>query len=597
MNSYRSRLIYPLTIIILIVLVSLGVILAYLFKEFYYERMNDRVTKETEVVSIFLDEINLSDSIVLQEKIDELANSLALRITVIDTVGQVMADSAADPGTMGNHLQRPEISDALHSGAGHEIRYSETLNSELIYYAIPYTQQGEILAFVRLGMPIDEFRQMYHNIWIILVFSFFFAFLIILFFAFKITNQLASPIEDARKVANQLAEGNYSARTYEAKTRETGELNQSINVLAGNLERITKTYESQKERLETVIENMGSGLILIDEKGDITLVNRSCKDIFQENTDQWLNKLYYKVIKHKEVIKLIQEILLKENRLRRHVSIDMEVERRHIDVHGAPIIGTDDELKGIVLVFLDITELKKLEQGRKDFVANVSHELKTPVTSIKGFTETLLDGAMNDEALRKQFLTIISVESERLESLINDLFELSRIEGAKFVLDWQLVDLEVLTKEVFLLLAEKAEMKKISLESKVKGKSLIHGDPHRLKQVLINIINNGINYTPEGGEVSVRIIEQVETVVLKVKDTGIGIRKKEIPRLFERFYRVDPARSRNSGGTGLGLAIVKHLVEAHKGKISVESEIGKGSLFQIVFFKDIPEDISNMKEK
>jgi two-component system phosphate regulon sensor histidine kinase PhoR len=256
-----------------------------------------------------------------------------------------------------------------------------------------------------------------------------------------------------------------------------------------------------------------------------------------------------------------------------------------VDVHGAPIIGIDEKLKGIVLVFHDITELKKLEQARKDFVANVSHELRTPVTSLKGFTETLLDGAMEDENLRKRFLTIIANESERLEGLIVDLLELSKIEGAKFQLNWQHVTLESVVDEVFLILKNKAEAKKMELEKKVIGSTYIEGDPHRIKQILINLVNNAIVYSPEEGRINIRVKEQTETVILEVEDTGIGINKKEIPRVFERFYRVDRARSRNSGGTGLGLAIVKHLAEAHHAKISVESEVGRGTNFKLMFYK------------
>ncbi|MBU9710632.1 two-component system histidine kinase PnpS [Evansella tamaricis] len=595
MYSYRTRLIFPLALIILLVLSSLGAILGPLFKEFYFERMNDRVAKETAAVALFLDSVDISDTETVQWKIQEVAERLNIRITVVGLEGDVIAETHADPKTMENHLYRPEIMDAMEIGSGQEIRFSNTVNAELLYYAIPYIKDGETLGFLRLGMPIEELNNVYQNIWIIIFVGFFLAFIIIVVFATKLTNQLILPIEDARKVANELAKGNFSARTYEGNDTETGQLNQSLNVLAENLDRITQTYEVQKERLETLIENMGSGLILINSKGDITLVNRSCKDIFQEDTEDWLNKLYYQVIKHKEVIKLIQEILLTEMRKRRHLTLPIKIEIRHFDVHGAPIIGNDHQLKGIVLVFHDITELKKLEQTRKDFVANVSHELKTPVTSLKGFTETLLAGAMDDEELRKRFLTIIAKESERLEGLIHDLLELSKIEGEQFQLQWQTANLGEIVDEVLMMLEEKAELKKVSLKMKVTGDVEIEGDPHRLKQVIINLVNNGIMYTPSGGEVTVRLREQAETIVLEIQDTGIGISKKEIPRLFERFYRVDRARSRNSGGTGLGLAIVKHLAEAHKAKMTVESEVGKGTTFRLVFSKKRMEEKDQME--
>lgn len=571
----------------LIVLASLGAILGPLFKDFYFERMYDRVEKEAEAVAFLIEEDDYSDIQSVKQKLNSISQRLDIRITLIDLNGVVLVETHADPLTMENHLERPEVLQAIDHGRGQEIRYSSTINAELLYYAIPLIDQGEPAAFLRVGLPIDQLNQVYQNIWTIIFVSFFIAFIIIVMVVTKLTNQLISPIEDARLVANQLAKGNFSVRTYEGTNMETGELNRSLNVLAENLGEITKTYEVQKERLETLIENMGSGLILVNAKGDISLVNRSCKAIFQEDTDQWLTKLYYKVIKHKEIIKLIQEILLTEERRRRQFSLPIQIEIRHFDVYGAPILGNDDQLKGVVLVFHDITELKKLEQARKDFVANVSHELKTPVTSLKGFTETLLEGAMEDPELREKFISIIAKESERLESLIHDLLELSKIEGSQFILNMDEVNLETLIEDVFLMLGEKAALKNITFHKKFIGNGTIYADSQRMKQILINLINNAVMYTPEQGEVTVRVREQTETVILEVQDTGIGISKKEIPRIFERFYRVDRARSRNSGGTGLGLAIVKHLIEAHKAKMSVESEVGKGTTFRISFYKQL----------
>ncbi|MCE7793376.1 ATP-binding protein [Salipaludibacillus sp. CUR1] len=586
MNSYRFRLIFPLSLIILVVLGALGAVLGPFFKEFYHDRMYDRVEKEAALISYHLQEVTVSDQAYLQEIIGEMSDRLDVRITVITYDGEVIGESHEDPALMDNHLNRPEIQSAISGETGREVRYSQTVEEDLLYFASPLELDDEIEGFLRLGLEMDELNSVYQNIWTLIFVSFFIAFLVILMLTTKLTNQMVRPVEDARRVANELAKGNFSARTFEGADLETGELNRSINVLAENLDQVTKTYEIQQERLETLIENMGSGLILINSKGDITLVNRSCKEIFDEDTDNWKNQLYYKAIKHKQIIKFIQEIFLTEKRTRTQLKLSIGIYRRHVDVHGAPIIGTDEKLKGIVVVFHDITELKKLEQARKDFVANVSHELKTPVTSLKGFTETLLDGAMEDDQLRRRFLTIISKESSRLEGLINDLLELSRIEGSKFQLNWEQVNIEALADEVFLILDEKASAKKMKLDKKISGSSTIEGDPHRLKQILINLINNAIVYTPEEGTITVRVKEQAETVLVEVEDTGIGINKKEVPRIFERFYRVDRARSRNSGGTGLGLAIVKHLAEAHHAKVTVESEPGKGTVFRLMFYKE-----------
>ncbi|WP_416151471.1 two-component system histidine kinase PnpS [Salipaludibacillus sp. HK11] len=597
MSSYRFRLIFPLSLIVLLVLASLGAILGPFFKEFYLERMSDRIEKESAAVVYHLQDINLNDEEFLQNTIVELADRLDVRITIIAGNGEVLAESTTDPKELDNHINRSEIQSVIHgeNENGRETRYSATVGKELLYFAIPLENEEGDGGFLRLGLEMEELNSIYQNIWTLLFVSFFIAFLIILILASKLTNQMVKPIEDARRVATELAKGNFNARTFEGANLETGELNRSINVLAENLEQITQTYENQQERLETLIENMGSGLILINTKGDITLVNRKCNDIFEEDTEEWKNKLYYKVIKHKKIIKFIQELFLTEKPTRKQLKLDVGIHFRHFDVHGAPIIGYDEKLKGIVIVFLNITELKKLEQARKDFVANVSHELKTPVTSLKGFTETLLDGAMDDEKLRKQFLTIIANESERLEGLIYDLLELSKIEGAHFQLDWQNISLDSIVDEVFFMLNDKAKVKNMKLSKKVVGSTNIVGDPHRIKQIIINLINNAIAYTPEDGSITVRIKEQNEAVLFEVEDTGIGMSKKEIPRVFERFYRVDRARSRNSGGTGLGLAIVKHLAEAHHAKLSVDSIVGKGTTFRLMFYKQ-QREAGNDKE-
>jgi two-component system phosphate regulon sensor histidine kinase PhoR len=292
------------------------------------------------------------------------------------------------------------------------------------------------------------------------------------------------------------------------------------------------------------------------------------------------------VIDYEEINQLIAEVFRTEQKVSKQLLVPLFIERRYFVVYGVPIIGMNNVWKGVLLVFHDITELKKLEQMRKDFVANVSHELKTPVTSIKGFTETLLDGAMNNQETLEAFLSIILKESDRLQSLILDLLELSKIEQQGFQLSIQKLDLRLLLEEVITIINGKAVEKDMRLKFFCKlEKVFIEGDADRLKQVFINLIGNAINYTPREGEVTVILLDNGENVRIHVKDSGVGIEKEEIPRIFERFYRVDRARSRNSGGTGLGLAIVKHLVEAHQGTISVRSELGKGSEFIIELHK------------
>ena len=407
----------------------------------------------------------------------------------------------------------------------------------------------------------------------------------------RITTRYTKPIKAATEVAIELAHGNYRARTKVNRLDDTGMLGYSINMLAENLQELTKTREIQQDRLSALIENMGAGLILIDSRGFINLVNKGYIDIFQIDPNEYLHKQYYEVIEYEEISQLIAEVFRTEQKVRKHLHLSMKIERKYFMVYGVPIIGVNNVWKGVLLVFHDISELKKLEQMRKDFVANVSHELKTPVTSIKGFSETLLDGAMNNKETLQSFLSIILKETDRLESLIHDLLELSKIEQQGFQLNVQQLELNTLLQDVIELLDGKAKAKNIQLELYCKLEQiLIMGDIDRLKQVLINIISNAISYTPAGGAVRMILLDLGQKVRIHVKDTGVGISKEDIPRIFERFYRVDRARSRNSGGTGLGLAIVKHLIEAHHGYISVKSKLGEGSEFIIELPKEMLMD-------
>jgi two-component system phosphate regulon sensor histidine kinase PhoR len=589
MYKLRFKLIFAILLITLLVMTGLGIVIGQIYQAFYISNLTDRIEKEADLAAYVVGQEGISGETAQQFAL-EISDKLDARVTIILLDGTVIGESATDPALMENHRARPEIIAIEKGERGPEIRYSNTVQDELLYYAVKIVDpNGSNVGYLRLGISTQKLADMDQVIWGILATSFTIAFIIIVSITYRVANEMIRPIESVTVVANELAEGNFKARTQEGKRDEIGQLTRSINVLAYNLEQLTKRHQAQKERMETLIENMGSGLILINKKGDISLINGTCQTIFQENTDLWLNQLYHDVIKHKEVIRIVQSIFISEENQRKQIHFPVNLEVRHFEVYGAPVMSNSGKLKGIVLVLHDITDLKKLEQVRTDFVANVSHELKTPVTSIKGFTETLLDGAMNSEPLREKFLHIIAKESERLQALIEELLELSRIEQSYFKLNWSTTNLEHILKEVDELLREKALAKKIDLDLVIDGDTTLEGDAARIKQIAINLINNAIMYTPAGGSVMIFLKGRDDRVELDVIDTGVGISETELPRIFERFYRVDRARSRNSGGTGLGLAIVKHLVEAHSAKISVTSQIGEGTTFSVEFNKERQE--------
>ncbi|MGX6443009.1 two-component system histidine kinase PnpS [Neobacillus sp. K501] len=584
MTNLRTRLLLALITLIITILVGLGILLGQLFKSYYLDTYNERLKKEIDLLSYYIEQnggvfsINRNDVL-------EISQMLNVRLAITDTKGMIIYDSGLTNNSNLTELKE-NINDVIKKKTKSKTKLIERDDYDLHYSWKTIEKAGEPEGYLFIITKTSELKMAYGQIWWILSISLGIALISFIYLGIRITSRYTKPIEAATSVAIELAKGNYRARTESDDIHETTMLSSSINVLAQNLEEMSKAQEMQSDRLTALIENMGAGLLLIDSHGFVNLINMGYTDIFQVNSKDFLYKLYYEVIEQEEVCQLIAQVFRTEQKVSRQLRIPLGIERRYFVVYGIPIIGTNNVWKGVLLVFHDITEIKKLEQMRKDFVANVSHELKTPVTSIKGFSETLLDGAMNNHETLEAFLSIIYKESDRLQSLIQDLLDFSKIEHQEFRLQIQRFDLFSLLTEVMTLLEKKAGAKDIRLELECdREELLIEGDIDRLKQVFINLISNAILYTPPSGQVRVSLHEFDQKIRIHVKDSGVGIEKKEIPRIFERFYRVDRARSRDSGGTGLGLAIVKHLVEAHHGNITVRSKVGEGSEFIIELHK------------
>lgn len=413
-------------------------------------------------------------------------------------------------------------------------------------------------------------------------------FLIFLVMLSYFYNKYIKPVDTVSKTMDKLLQGNYHARVNQAMIGTIGEVSNKINALARNLSELTISEQIQAEQLSTIIENSESGLVLIDEKGYIHVVNRKFISMFGRKPHDYIGHLYYDVLENEQIHHTVQETFLHEKHVKHLFSIDKNGEKVYLEIVGAPIFNERNLLKGAVLVIYDITEFKNIEVMRKDFVANVSHELKTPITSIRGFSETLLDGAADDVQARQQFLKIIFDESKRIQLLIDDLLILSKLEKDEAMLEYTHLHLKTIVQEIHPLIDQHAKAKDITLTLDVNESTSLWADEDKVKQLFINLLSNAISYTPEHGNVSLAVEEKEEKVCMKISDTGIGISKEVIPRIFERFYRVDKARSRDTGGTGLGLAIVKHIVELHQGEIKVESELGQGTTFYICLPKEEP---------
>jgi two-component system phosphate regulon sensor histidine kinase PhoR len=499
---------------------------------------------------------------------------------------------------MENHMNRPEIKDAAINDIGSSIRFSRTLQKNLFYLSIAVNQDAG-KRFIRLSMPLQTIQTAVNEIRIRIILASLLALSVILFIGFLLTRKITKSIEDITEFSKDVASGNFSKRLFPKEKDELGELTKNISNMAQVIEKRLKQSEAEKHEVEVILKTMSDGLMLTDTKGRILLSNPAAKNFFGIESDIE-GKTLMETLRKSELMELI------ENVVETGQTLSCEIEVIHpkelcLMTTAAPFL-VKEEVSGVVLAFHDITRLRQLEDVRKDFVANVSHEIKTPITAIKGFAETLLEGAIDDRENAPKFLEAIKNHSERLNSLVNDLLTLSRIELGDIKIQKEDVNLDDLVDTVFAILRDKARSEGLYLKKEISPEILeIKADRDRLIQILLNLVDNGIKFTEDGG-VTVRVrsaefgmqnkevskeIPQSEIAIphsieITVEDTGIGIPKKHIPRLGERFYRVDRARSRELGGTGLGLAIVKHLVKAHGWEMDIESTQGQGTKVRLL---------------
>ncbi|WP_271399405.1 two-component system histidine kinase PnpS [Staphylococcus nepalensis] len=409
--------------------------------------------------------------------------------------------------------------------------------------------------------------------------------LIIIFFVVRSINRTyIRPINEVTYATNLLAEGYYHVRVPESNVKETRELFVTTNELARRLQRLNHKQKLQSNRLKTTIENIPSSILMIDKYGDIVVANRSYYDVFNPE-DAVEHKNYIDFI-DPEIQPLIATAFKVEKSTYDQIKLTIDqVHQKYFDTACIPILSKNKKnLYGMVIVLHDITNLKKLENLRREFVANVSHELKTPITSIKGFAETLLDGAKDDAQTLNDFLEIISKESNRIETLVYDLLDLSHVEQ-QTQLETEPTSLSEIAETTIKNMQNIAENKNITIVNEINRDIIIEANKDKVSQVALNLLSNAISYSKVSEEVIVRVFKEGNKRILEVQDFGIGISEQDQKHIFERFYRVDKARSRDSGGTGLGLSITKHIMEAHHGRINVFSELEKGSTFRVTFFE------------
>jgi two-component system phosphate regulon sensor histidine kinase PhoR len=512
----------------------------------------------------------------LQTWVKEMAASGA-RVTVITEQGLVLAESQSDPQSMENHAGRPEVKEALSAGYGHSIRHSVTINRDLLYYAVRQPTAAGQPVLLRFALPLEtvtsavsQFRK-----------SLSFASLVILGIlgaaTLLVSRGFTNRVDRLTAFSRRVAEGDFHAEPAGGSGDALDALGMSLNQTAARLDQSIRTLTEERNLSSAILGSMVEGVAVVNAAERVLFSNPSFASILDLGLPPQPGSGLVEVVRQTELIEAVRKVLAGEPRVESEIVTGTL--RQHFFAATVAAVHTT-QANGAVVVLHDITDLRKLERVRRDFVANVSHEFRTPLTAIQGFSETLLGGAVNDPQNRDRFLGIILEHARRLARLTDDLLMLSKMDADRLELEIRRLPVEQLVGGCVETAQPRAAEKDLRLSVDL-GKNLpdIAGDRRRLTEVLQNLLDNAIQYTPSGGKIMVGAEAKDSEVVITVSDTGIGIPQADQPRIFERFYRVDVARSREVGGTGLGLSIAKHLMEAHGGRLWVESEVGSGSQF------------------
>ena len=520
------------------------------------------------------------DDPVLSSNLRDWAAQMAtsgVRVTIITSDGKVLADSESDPRTMENHLQRPEVQDALAKGQGRSIRHSATLNRDLIYYAVRHREVEGPPFVLRFAIPLEAVDEVLgsfrRSLWV--------ASFVILLLAggasLLVSRGFSDRVERLKEFSRRVAEGDFRPLAGDGSGDALEELGTSLNQTAMRMDRTIRTLTEERNLSSAILGSMVEGVAVVNGAERLVFANPGFAEILGLDVLPKSGSALVEVVRQTELIEAVREVLGGEPRVESEIMTGTL--RQHFFAATAAAVRAGDTL-GAVLVLHDITELRKLERVRRDFVANVSHEFKTPLTAIQGFAETLLGGAINDPQNSERFLRIIVEHSRRLARLTDDLLKLSKMDADRLELEIRRLSPVQLIETCLETAQHRAAEKQIEISvNLMDGLPDIAGDRRRLAEVLQNLLDNATQYTQPGGQITLSATAGAGELIFTVADTGIGIPKADQPRIFERFYRVDAARSREAGGTGLGLAIAKHLVEVHGGRIWVDSEVGQGSYF------------------
>jgi two-component system phosphate regulon sensor histidine kinase PhoR len=519
------------------------------------------------------------------ERWDELADDLGhraqARVTIIRKDGVVLGDSDVDMpglGSLDNHGRRPEVVDALARGEGSSTRFSDTVRRRMVYVAVPFRRDGSIVGFARIARSLTEVDTAIGQVRQMIFFASGLTLLAAIVFSSLAAHRISRTILELTDAARRMAAGDLAIRTRAVGSDEVAELGRALDQLAASLQTALQDLRAERDRMGRVLDGMREGVLLLDGENRVKLANPALREMLLLDRDI-LGKTQLEIVRNAELKRILDAAQASGAPESGEIEVgDMKPRRLLVHAIGLPDVDTG----GVLAVFVDVTELRRLESLRRDFVGNVSHELRTPITAVRSAAETLRMALESGPQASASFVGIIERNAERLHRLVEDLLDLSRIESREFRLNLETVDLHAVADHVVTLLKPNAERKRMRFLVDIPEETApVRAARRALEQVLSNLADNAIKYGLENGSVTLRARSEATTVRVSVEDDGPGVEAKHLPRLFERFYRVDAGRSREVGGTGLGLSIVKHLVEAMGGTVGVESTPGKGSRFSV----------------
>ena len=598
MKLRRRRLVWQLyptyLLLILLLIVAVSWLVLNELRNFHHQQTSKDLQARTQLISEPLaDKIDVEHQPWLIDMVNRLGERSATRITIILPDGRVLADSKEDPRKMDNHGHRPEILEAFAGRVGVSTRFSHTLGQTLMYVALPVYRQEQLIGCVRTAIPLSDINRTFQAIYWNLLGGGLVIALLAAPLCWFLSRRISRPLEQMTIGAQRFAEGDFAVTLEEAGSEESCRLAAAMNRMAVKLSELIERETGQRSEIEAILGCMVEGLVAVDNDERVIRMNQAAAELFDVTGKPLPGRPLQEAIRQSELQHFVQRALEYETPIEEELVLPGP-QQRYLHAQAAPLTGAGEGRIGVLIVLHDLTRLRQLESVRRDFVANVSHELKTPITAIRGAVETLIDDDTADPSV-KRFLEIIFKQNNRLNALVEDLLDLSRIEQGVIGDSWELQNDPILPVLENARIACETLLSEKQIELKVFCSADIRARINQplLEQAVINLLTNAIKYSEDGSRVVIEVALLAEQVSIRVRDFGCGIDEEHLPRLFERFYRVDRARSRNLGGTGLGLAIVKHVAHAHRGEVIVTSTVGEGSSFTIL----LPRSVEAKTEK